>query len=112
MAAATLVLGVAVALCAVALHGYLWGLLLGLAATAATLVALPAGWARIPFGAGWAGMVGYCTQKRPEGDFVIAQDRDGWILLGAAVVVLICCLIGTRARLPVAPPSEDVAPSR
>ena len=43
VAATTLLLGVAVSLCTVALHGYWWGLALALLATAATLVALPGG---------------------------------------------------------------------
>ena len=39
-----LVGGAVVGVCAVALHNYWWGLLLGVAATVALLVAIPGGW--------------------------------------------------------------------
>lgn len=114
-AAVTLVLGAAVALGAVALHGYGWGLVLGLLTTVACLVALPGGWARLPFGIGWSVLVVSAAElRRPEGDVVIARDdRAGWVLLAAAVVVLVSSMIGARDhRAPVVPPGEEPADSR
>lgn len=114
--AASLLLGAAVALCTVLLHDDWWGLLLGLATTGATLVALPGGWARMPFGVGWAAMTAYCLQKRPEGDFLISQDLAGWTVVVAAVVVLIVSMIGARRADPAsrsaAPPSAEDLTSR
>ncbi|GAB4002843.1 hypothetical protein GCM10028772_04780 [Nocardioides ultimimeridianus] len=100
------------ALFTVALHGYGWGLLLGLAATAATLVALPGGWARMPFAVGWCALVIYASQVRPEGDFVIGQDPSGWTVLGSGIVVLIAGMVGARARPPVVPPEGEPSSSR
>jgi len=107
---ASLVLGVAVAVCVVALHEYVWGLLLGLVTTAAALVALPGGWARLPFGIGWSALVWLASARRPEGDVVITRDASGWTLLGAAVAVLILSMIGAR-RDPVDAPPSDGPPS-
>jgi hypothetical protein len=113
VAAASLVLGAAVALCVVALHGYAWGLVLGLATTAACLVALPGGAARFPFGFGWAMLTLLATQHRAEGDFVVATDAPGWVLLGAAPVVLVCSMIGARRHAaPAAPPGSGPPDSR
>jgi len=115
----SLALGAAIALFTVALHGYGWGLALGLVTTAACLVALPGGWARMPFGIGWAALVGVAVPTRPEGDLVITQDAAGWVLLAAAAVVLVCSMIGARDHTahradpaPVVPPGEGPADSR
>ena len=104
VAAASLLLGAGVALCTVALHGYWWGLALGLVATAATLIALPGGWARMPCALGWSALVAYAAQTRPEGDVVIVQDAPGWVLFCSAVVVVIVGMIGAR---PPAPPANS-----
>lgn len=85
--------GAVVGLAAVALHTIWWGLLLGALATAATVYALPAGWwLRASFGVGWAALVGYLSVPRPEGDYVISADANGYLLLGLAVVVLVVSL--------------------
>ncbi len=105
-APACLVLGAGVGLASVALHGYLWGLALGLAATAATLVALPGGWwARLPFALGWAGLLGAATVQRAEGDYVIASDVSGYALLAAGMVVLGSGVLGLRPDVGQAPDS-------
>lgn len=112
IATATLLLGGAVSLFTVALHGYPWGLVLGLVTTAVTLVALPGGWARMPFAVGWSALVVYASQVRPEGDFVLAQDFAGWTVLVAALVVVIAGMIGARKRSPVVPPEGGTSGSR
>lgn len=106
-ALALLVGGAAVGLATVALHSLWWGLLLGVPATAAALWALPPGWwLRTSFGAGWAVMVAYLSVPRPEGDYVISADGQGYLLLGFGVAVLIFSVAtlpapsGRRGRLP------------
>jgi len=90
LAVALLLLGVGTGLAAVALHELWWGLLLTVAATAATLFALPPGWwSRLPFALGWAGLVGWVVSPRPEGDYAIRQDLSGYALIGLAVVALV-----------------------
>lgn len=97
VALACLVGGAATGLAAVLVHGHWWGLPVALAATVATLVALPGGWwLRLPYGAGWAIVVGLATPERPEGDYLIAADARGYVLLGATVVVLMASMVGIR----------------
>jgi hypothetical protein len=91
-------LGVVVAVCAVALHDYAWGLALGLAATAATLVALPAGWwSRLSFALGWVAVLVVVTPERAEGDVVVSGDLDGYLLLGAGIAVFGAGFVGLVA---------------
>jgi len=93
-----LALGAVVGLSSVALHRYGWGLGLGIAATAATLVALPGGWwRRLPFAVGWTAVLGVATVQRPEGDYVIAGDAPGYLLLATGVAVLVSGFVGLRA---------------
>ena len=89
LAGALLLLGVGTGLAAVALHEFWWGLLLAVAATVATLLALrPGWWSRLPFALGWAGVVGWLVSPRPEGDYAIRQDLPGYTLIGIAFLVL------------------------
>ena len=107
LAVPVLLLGAATALATVAVHGHWWGLLLGLAATAASEVALPAGWTRrVAWAAGWVAMVGYLAVPRGEGDYVIAGDLAGYAVLITAAAVALSALAtlpgrsSMRARLP------------
>ncbi len=94
-----LILGAAVGLGTVLLHGYPWGLVLGIAATAATLVALPGGWwARFAFALGWVALLGVSTIQRPEGDYVVASDTSGYLLLASGAVVLAAGFVGLVPR--------------
>lgn len=90
----TLLLGAATALPAVVLHGRPWGLGLGLLTAATLLAALPPGWwARLSFALGWAGLVGWAGTTRPEGDYLVAADVSGFVLLGAAPVLVVAALV-------------------
>jgi hypothetical protein len=97
--------GVVVSLATVAVHARWWGLLLGLATTAAWLVALR-GWTRLPFALGWVVVLAFAAPARPEGDVVVANDAAGWLLLAAGVVVLLAGISGLRRR-----PPEESRPS-
>ncbi|WP_435771872.1 hypothetical protein [Nocardioides sp. SYSU DS0651] len=112
LAVPSVLLGAVVATCTVLLHGYWWGMALGLAATLAALVALPAGWwARLAFAAGWAGLLVVVTPERPEGDFLIAGDTAGYLLLGAGIVVFAGGFAGLRPPRRTAEDSGPASPS-
>lgn len=92
-------LGAVESLCTVALHAYGWGMLLGLATVAATTLALPAGWwARLPFALGWVGLLAVVVPERPEGDYVVAGDGSGYLLLFAGMGVLGVAVATLRSR--------------
>ncbi|MDN4160224.1 hypothetical protein [Nocardioides abyssi] len=83
-------LGAAVAVASVALHQLWWGLLLGVAASAAAVVALPARWTtRPPYALGYAAVLATTLQERPEGDFLVPAGGAGYLLLGLALVLLV-----------------------
>jgi hypothetical protein len=89
-----LLLGAATAYAAVLLHGRWWGLALGLLAVAATLVALPGRWwGRLAFALGWVAVVALATVPRPEGDYLVAANGEGYALLVATLVVLVGSLV-------------------
>lgn len=99
VAPALLLLGAATGIASVALHQRWWGLLLGVAAPLATAVALPPGWwARVPFAAGWVAMIGYLMMPRPEGDFVVADGVEGYVLLAVAMVLIVSGLVTLPRR--------------
>ena len=85
-----LLAGAVTGVASVALHDLGWGLALGLAATGVAVVALPAGWwARLAFVVGWDLMIGWLAFPRPEGDYVISQDAQGYTVLGAGLVLIV-----------------------
>ena len=72
---------------AVAVHGRWWGLALAATAVLVTLVALGPGWStRLPFAIGFVGVVVLLALNRPEGDFVLAADVEGYLVLLIAMV--------------------------
>ncbi len=98
-AALCLVAGAAIGVGAVVVHLWWWGLALALVGTLAGLVAVPGGWwRRLPLAVGWTAAVGVLAAPRPEGDFLIATNTNGYVLLAAAVVVLVAGLVGLRGR--------------
>lgn len=92
-----LVVGAVTGMAAVLLHTYWWGLVLGLAATLATAMALPgAWWGRLPFALGWVVALGYALVQRPEGDFLVADGGAGYVLLVAGLVLGVWGAVGLR----------------
>ncbi|MEX0427588.1 hypothetical protein AB3X52_08160 [Nocardioides sp. DS6] len=90
--------GFVVGLSAVALHARWWGLALGAVATLAALVALPPGlWSRASYAVGWLVALGLAMVPRPEGDYAVASDAPGYLLIGVGLVLL----VGALATLPV-----------
>ena len=91
---ATLVLGVVVGLSSAVLHQRWWGLLLAIAASGTTAYALPPGWwSRLPFAVGWVAVVAYLAVPRDEGDYLVAGDVQGYVLLGCAVALLMSAAV-------------------
>ena len=74
-------------LAAVAVHQRWWGLLLAAAAVVAVLAAVGPGWlTRLPFGLGFGLAVAVPAVRRPEGDYLVASDTAGYLLLGLALL--------------------------
>lgn len=97
VALGTLLLGLVVGLCSVALHSAGWWLALVVAATLTTGYALPAGWAtRVPYALGWAAMTAYLSVPRGEGDYVVASNLPGYTLLALGVSLV----VGAMVTLP------------
>ena len=93
-----LVVGAGTGIATVAVHDLVWGFVLAATATTVATYALrPGWWSRLAFVAGWGGIVGWLTFPRPEGDYLISQDWQGYAVLGIAVVLLIVAL-GTLPR--------------
>jgi hypothetical protein len=98
-ALAVLLLGAVTCVFATVLHPRWWGLALGVVATTATLVALPGGWwSRLPFAVGFVAVLALLTSSRPEGDYLVASNLNGYLLLGFGLVVLLGGIVGLRAR--------------
>ena len=94
VAGGAFLLGLVVGLSSVALHQRWWGLPLAIVATATTAYALASGWwARMPFAFGWVAIVGYLAFPRDEGDYAIAADAPGYVLLGFAVALLVAATV-------------------
>ncbi|CAN5483416.1 hypothetical protein BH11ACT8_BH11ACT8_16660 [soil metagenome] len=110
VAVALLLLGAGVGVLSVAAHGLLVGLVLVVVATAATAYALPGGWStRLPFTLGWLTVVYYASRPRPEGDYLVAADLHGYVLLGGGVALLLFSTVTLRDRP--APPTITGPPS-
>ena len=89
--------GAVVGVCVVALHDYWWGLLIGVLTTVALLVAIPGGWwRRLPFALGWFASASVLAVERPEGDYLVDQSVNGYLLLGVGVGVLLGGVVGLR----------------
>jgi hypothetical protein len=104
-----LLVGAVTGLTTVAVHELVWGFVLALTATAVTAFALPPGWwSRLAFVLGWIVMVGWLTLPRPEGDYLISQDWQGYGVLGFGMLLLVAGLATLPrpgGRSPSAPPA-------
>jgi hypothetical protein len=89
-AAGLLLAGAVTGLTTVAVHQLVWGFVLALVASAATVYALPPGWwSRLAFVVGWVVVVGWLTVPRPEGDYLVSQDWQGYGVLAFGMVLLV-----------------------
>ncbi len=85
---AVVVVGAWAGVCAVAVHTRTPTLLLAVVATGAVSHALPPGWLRGGFAAGWLVVLGAAVLGRPEGDWAVIADWRGYTLLVAGLVLL------------------------
>jgi hypothetical protein len=85
-----LVAGAVTGVAAVAVHQRWWGLALVVAAVTATMLALPRGWwARLPFALGFVAVLGVAMTPRPEGDYLIPGNAQGYALLGVGLLAFL-----------------------
>lgn len=93
-----LVLATGSSLAAVLLHGHPWGLALAWVSGGAALWALPATWwGRPVFALGWLAVLVAALFPRPEGDFLIADNPSGYVLLASGVAFMVVVMIGVRS---------------
>lgn len=101
-----LLVGAAVALAAVAVHRAAapYGLILAVAATFAVpwwLLGSARPRTAASYVVGWLAVLGLAVSGRPEGDYVLASDADGYALLAAGFVLLALGIVAvTGGRRP------------
>lgn len=86
---AGLLVGLLVGVAAVAVHPWWWGALLAVAASSATLLALPRGASRIAYAAAWAIVVALAATPRPTGGYAVAGDLEGYLMISWAVLMIV-----------------------
>ncbi len=101
--AGSLLLGAVVALASVAVHrsAFPWGLVLALATTLAVpgwLLRSPAPRLAASYVVGWVLLLGAVVLGRPEGDFALAGDRDGYALIVVGLVLVPIGLVALLSR--------------
>ncbi len=78
----------------VVLHHEWWTLGLGVITTLVVLRALPpAWWSRLAYALGWLVVLAWTVTPRPEGDYLISADAQGYLLLGLGVVLLVTAVV-------------------
>jgi Family of unknown function (DUF6113) len=103
---ACVVLGALVALASVAVHRsvFPWGLLLALATTFAVpwwLLASPRPRTAASYVVGWLVLLALVVTGRPEGDYALASDLEGYSLMVAGMVLVLMGIVafaGGRRR--------------
>lgn len=100
----SLLAGLVTGLCATALHNTWWGFGLAVIGTFALILAVPGGRLGGPLAAlGWLTAVVLALVGRPEGDFAIAANLRGQLLLGLGLVVLAAGVFTAVRRPPTRP---------
>lgn len=108
-ALALLAVGGISAVATVAVHGRWWGLGLAVATVGVTLVAVGAGWStRLAFAAGFALVVIRLAITRPEGDYVVAANAQGYLVL-LLTLAIVAFAVATLPRPSRKVPHEAVA---
>lgn len=108
VAVLALAAGVVVGAASTFVHGLRLGLVLALVAALAGVLALPPGWwSRLPFALGWLAVVFYFAQPRPEGDYLVASDTSGYLLLACGMVIVAFAIITVRPERARPAPAED-----
>jgi hypothetical protein len=98
-------LGAVVGVAVVGLHQRWALLLLGIAACAAVMAALPPRWSTRPaYAAGLAVVVAVAATPRAEGDYLVGSDPQGYTLLGLALALVLGSVL-SLARRPAAEPA-------
>ena len=77
---------------AVLVHPSWWWLALGLLTGLATLRWLRGAW-RVGFALGWGAAVVRGSLTRPEGDYLVSADPQGWTLLAGSLVLVVGALV-------------------
>ena len=100
--AAALVLGFVTGVAAIAVHRTFLGLLLGVG-TALFVIWTFRMWSPrsgAAFAVGWLIPLLFGVAGRGEGDYVVASDVHGWLLIASGFLVLVAGLVWGRAPLP------------
>lgn len=86
--------GAVTAIASVALHDGNWAwFLLALGAPTAALIALPHGWIRFGFVAGWLGVVLLAVAGTAAGSYAISADLRGYGFLAWAMGLMIAAIV-------------------
>ena len=100
--ASALVLGFAAGVAAIAVHRTLPGLLLGVG-TALFVIWTFRMWSPrtgAAFAVGWLIPLLFGVAGRGEGDYVVASDIHGWLLIASGFLVLVAGLVWGRGPVP------------
>lgn len=88
-------LGAACVFAALFVHRSWWGCLLVWAVALVVQAALSPHWyGRAAFASGWVGLLSLGLQTRPEGDYLVAADVWGYLLLATVPVLLVGAVVG------------------
>jgi len=101
--AGALLLGGLTGVASVVVHQRWWGLALVFVAVVAATAALPRGGARLGFAGAWSAVVVRASVPRPEGDYLVPGDVQGYALLLVVPVVLLMAMLTVRASRPTPP---------
>jgi hypothetical protein len=108
---AALLLGAVVAVAAVAVHRSSFPLGLALAVAASVLTPVRFAASRHPrtaatYVAGWVAVFAFVMAGRPEGDYAIAGDVDGYTMMATGLVLVFVALLGLTGSMQPAASDE------